>query len=70
MTSVRSFVLLKIKEIDPWIHIDVINVCERPGLPKERIMSMRWIHTWKVSEETGETKAKASCREKTSLTLI
>ena len=22
-------------------------------------MSMRWIHTWKVSEETGETKAKA-----------
>ena len=22
-------------------------------------MTMRWVHTWKVDEDTGETKAKA-----------
>ena len=24
------------------------NVCQRAGIPKERVMTMRWVHTWKV----------------------
>ena len=48
------------KEMDQWISNDVISVCQRAGIPKQRVMTMRWVHTWKVDENTGETKAKAS----------
>ena len=41
------------KEMDQWIS------CQRAGIPKQRVMTMRWVHTWKVDENTGETKAKA-----------
>ena len=44
------------KEMDQMISSDV---CQRAGIPKERVMTMRWVHTWKVAEDTGETKAKA-----------
>ena len=44
--------------MDQWISHDVISVCERAGMPKGR-MAVRWVHTWKVAEDTGETKAKA-----------
>ena len=27
-------------------------------MPNERVMTMRWVHTWKVAQDTGETKAK------------
>ena len=47
------------KEMDQWISNDVISVCQRAGIPKERVMTMRWFHTWRVAEDTGETKAKA-----------
>ena len=47
------------KEMDQWISNDVISVCQRAGIPKQRVMTMRWGHTWKVAEDTGETKAKA-----------
>ena len=47
------------KEMDQWISNDVISVCRRAGIPKERVMTMRWVHTWKVDENTGEAKAKA-----------
>ena len=47
------------KEKDQWISNDVISICQRAGIPKERIMAMRWVHTWRVSEDTGESKAKA-----------
>ena len=47
------------KEMDQWIRYYVISICQR-GTPKERIMTMRWVHTWKVAEDTGESKAKAS----------
>ena len=47
------------KEIDQWISSDVISVCQRAGIPKERVVTMRWVHTWRVAEDTGETKAKA-----------
>ena len=47
------------EEVDQWISNDGISVCQRGGIPKERIMTMRWVHTWKVAEDTGETKAEA-----------
>ena len=39
------------KEMDQWISNDVISVCQRAGIPKGRIMTMRWVHTWKVAEK-------------------
>ena len=47
------------KEMDQWISNDVNSVCQRAGIPKKRVMVMRWVHTWKVDENTRETKAKA-----------
>ena len=47
------------KEMDQGIRNDVISVCQRAGIPKQGVMTMRWVHTWKVDENTGETKAKA-----------
>ena len=47
------------QEMDQRISNDVISVCQRAGIPKQRVMTMRWVHTWKVDENTGETKAKA-----------
>ena len=47
------------KKMDQWIGNDVVSVCQRAGIPKERIMTMRWLHTRKVAEDTRETKAKA-----------
>ena len=47
------------KERDQWISNDAISVCQRAGIPKQRVMTLRWVHTWKVAEDTGETKAKA-----------
>ena len=43
--------------MEQWISTDVISVCQRAGIPKERVMTMRWVRTWKVAEDTGETKA-------------
>ena len=45
--------------MDQWTSNDVISVCQRAGIPKQRVMTMRWVHTLKVAEDTGETKAKA-----------
>ena len=47
------------KEMDQWISNDVISICQRADIPKERLMTIRWVRTWKVAEDTGETKAKA-----------
>ena len=47
------------KEMDQWISNDVISVCQRASIPKQRAMTMRWVHPWKVDENTRETKAKA-----------
>ena len=30
------------KEMDQWIRNDVISVCQRAGIPKQRDMTMRW----------------------------
>ena len=54
--SVHSFEQLKTWK---WISNDVISVCQRAGIPNERIMTMRWVHIRKVAEDIGETKTKA-----------
>ena len=36
------------KEMDQWTSNDVISVCQRAGIPKVRVMTMLWVHTWKV----------------------
>ena len=48
------------KEMDQWTSNGLISVCQRASIPKQRVMNMRWVHTWQVAEDTGETKAKAS----------
>ena len=54
-----QFLAAQDKETDQWISNDVISVCQRAGVAKEWVMTMRWVHTWKVAEDTEETKAKA-----------
>ena len=34
-------------EMDQWISNDVISDCQRAGIPKQRVMTMRLVHTWK-----------------------
>ena len=45
-------------EADQWISNTVFTVAKRAGIPKNRIMSMRWILTWKKVEHASP-KAKA-----------
>ena len=47
------------EKMDRWISNDVISLCQRAGIPKQRVMTMRCVHSWIVAEDTGETKAKA-----------
>ena len=54
----------KDKEIDQWVHNSVFSIARRCGIPEHRIMSMRWVLSWKTIEPTpedpeGGTKAKA-----------
>lgn len=51
------------KEIDSFLSNDAVRICEAAGIPKDRILGMRWILTWKPVED-GEghlvgRKAKA-----------
>ena len=46
----------KDKEVDKWISNSVFKIVRRVGVPLKRIVSMRWILTWKQSLEG--TKAK------------
>ena len=48
----------KDKELDQWISNSVFKIVRRIGIPIKRIMSMRWILTWKQTPE-GDKKAKA-----------
>ena len=48
------------EEMDQWISNDVISVCQGAGIPKQRVTTMRWVHTRKVDENTGETNASSA----------
>ena len=43
-------------EADQWISNTVFSVAKRAGIPQNRIMSMRWILTWK--KQMKETRPK------------
>ena len=45
-------------EADQWISNTVFSVAKRSGIPKNRIMSMRWILTWKKTDEGDKAKAR------------
>ena len=45
-------------EAEQWISNTVFTVAKRAGIPKHRIMSMRWILTWK-KVDNASPKAKA-----------
>ena len=45
-------------EADQWTSNTVCTVAKRAGIPKNRIMSMRWILTWKKVDNAAP-KAKA-----------
>ena len=53
----------KRSEVDQWISYPVTRIVRRAGVPLTRIMSMRWVLTWKDVEATSEAptgrKAKA-----------
>jgi hypothetical protein len=52
------------KELDSFLSSEAIQICSSAGIPPERIMKMKWIHSWKaVHDESGkETGKKAKSR--------
>ena len=59
----KDFDVAMKKEIDSYVSSEAVRICESHGIPPERIMQMRWVHTWKVEtdgqgNETGK-RAKA-----------
>ena len=49
----------KKSEADQWIGNAVFTIAKRAGVPKNRIMSMRWVCTWKKIDGSDEKQAKA-----------
>ena len=39
------------KELDSFMSNDAVRVCEAAGIPRERVLGMRWIYTWKQVED-------------------
>ena len=58
-TDKEKFNKAKDTELDQWISHAVVRVCQRSGVPLQRIMSMRWVLTWKTSDDQKDRKAKA-----------
>ena len=46
-------------EADQWISNTVFSIAKRSGIPKNRLMAMRWILTWKKLDDGSGRKAKA-----------
>ena len=41
------------KEIDSYVSSEAVRICESHGIPPERVMQMRWVHTWKVDTNSA-----------------
>ena len=54
----RKFEDAQTKEMDQWIENAVFPIARRAGVPTDRIMSMRWILTWKDAPENSVAKAR------------
>merc|ERR1711938_96410 len=46
-------------ELDSWVKHSVYSLADRSGVSRDRIMTMRWVLTWKVIPGTADRKAKA-----------
>ena len=46
-------------ELDQWMHHSVYSIASRSGVPKHRIMTMRWVLIWKIVPGQDDRKAKA-----------
>ena len=46
------------KEMDQWVENAVFSIARKAGVPVDRIMSMRWILTWKDAPENSVAKAR------------
>ena len=55
----RQFDEAKNTELDQWISHSVVRVVSRAGIPIQRIMTMRWVLTWKKDDSGKNKKAKA-----------
>ncbi len=58
----QLFLEAKEAELDQWLGHSVFSIARRAGVPKDRIMSMRWVLTWKAPEPGSaqtERRAKA-----------
>jgi len=44
----------KKKELDQWVSHAVFSIAKRSGVPRERIMTMRWVLTWKIPDGTAD----------------
>ena len=53
----KKFNEAKDKELDQWVSHAVVKVCQRAGVPLHRIMSMRWVLTWKATDDGKDRKA-------------
>ena len=51
----------KKKDLDQWVSNSVYSIARRAGVPLDRIISMRWVLTWKTADEDA-TKRKAKAR--------
>ena len=57
----NEFEAAKYKELDQWISHSVFSIVKRAGIPLDRVMTMRWVLTWKIPDNAkdGDRKAKA-----------
>ena len=53
-----KFAAAQSKEMDQWVDNAVFSIARRAGVPIDRIMSMRWILTWKDAPENSIAKAR------------
>eukprot|EP00969_Alexandrium_andersonii_P004348 187816-Alexandrium_andersonii.AAC.1 len=48
-----------------WCSTAVFKVCRRAGVPRDRIMTMRWVLTWKLPDDAvdaADPRRKAKAR--------
>ena len=49
----------KVKELTSYFNNKVWDFVEMSKVKPERVVTARWVLTWKKDEETGQVKAKA-----------
>jgi len=54
----KLFEQAKSKELDQWISNSVFSIAKKSGVPLDRIMSMRWVLTWKYPEGDLDVKTR------------